>query len=271
MKRKEQTLGDWCKWLEKNFSLEKTIPSLPIIIRLDGSNFSKWTKGLEKPFDLDFIKLMEETTKYLVDETNAVVGYTQSDEITLVLFENTRKTEIYYNGKKQKILSKLTAKCCNFFNKQRKEYDSLAVKIDAIFDCRIYQVPSLQDACDQLLWRELDAIRNSILSLGQSRFSHKQLMNVRCDELKEKLLNTYNINWDDLDMKLKRGIYIRSQIDNIKFSKEEIDKLPLKHKARTEPNGYYQRRAVTNLDIPFLSKIENKLEVIFNSESPILK
>ena len=46
-----QTLGDWCKWLEKNFSLDIAIPTLPIIIRLDGNNFSKWTRGLEKPFD----------------------------------------------------------------------------------------------------------------------------------------------------------------------------------------------------------------------------
>ena len=45
------TLGDWCKFLEKNFSNEVMIPTLPVIIRLDGNNFHNWTKGLERPFD----------------------------------------------------------------------------------------------------------------------------------------------------------------------------------------------------------------------------
>lgn len=69
-----ETLGDWCKWLEKNFSNEVMIPKLPVIIRLDGNNFHSYTKGLKKPFDENLNKLMVETTKFLVKETNAVVG-----------------------------------------------------------------------------------------------------------------------------------------------------------------------------------------------------
>ena len=41
-------LADWCKWLEKNFSPEIMIPTLPVIIRLDGNNFHNWTKGLKR-------------------------------------------------------------------------------------------------------------------------------------------------------------------------------------------------------------------------------
>ena len=82
------SLGSWCKWLEKNFSPEVMIPTLPVVIRLDGVGFSKWTKGLNRPFDEKLTQLMIETTKFLVEETNAVVGYTQSDEITLILREN---------------------------------------------------------------------------------------------------------------------------------------------------------------------------------------
>ena len=86
-----KTMCDWCKWLEKNFSPAVMIPTLPVIIRLDGNNFSKWTKGLEKPFDKKLTQLMTETTQFLVQETNAVVGYTQSDEITLVLYSSDRR------------------------------------------------------------------------------------------------------------------------------------------------------------------------------------
>ena len=145
-----KTLGDWCKWLEKNFSPEIMIPTLPVIIRLDGNNFHSWTKGLKRPFDKNLNQLMVETTRYLAKETNALIGYTQSDEITLILYSSSRKSLIYNDGKKQKILSKLTGKCVSFFNEKRKELLPDHNKV-ANFDCRIFQTPTLQDACAQLL------------------------------------------------------------------------------------------------------------------------
>jgi tRNA(His) 5'-end guanylyltransferase len=167
-------LGNWCKWLEKNFSPEIMIPTLPVIIRLDGNNFHNWTKGLERPFDEGLNTLMVETTKKLVKETNAIVGYSQSDEITLILYSPNRKSSIYHDGKKQKILSKLSAKCVNEFNELRRKYLPNHNKT-AIFDCRIYQTPTLHDACLQLLWRENDATRNSKQMLGHANFSHNEL------------------------------------------------------------------------------------------------
>jgi tRNA(His) 5'-end guanylyltransferase len=164
-----ENMGDWCKWLERNFSPEVMIPTLPVIIRIDGNNFHNWTKGLKRPFDEDLNKLMTETTKFLVKETNAIVGYTQSDEITLILYSSDRKSSIYNDGKKQKILSKLTGNCVNFFNEKRKELLPNHNKI-ANFDCRIYQTPTLHDATVQLLWREIDASRNSVQMLAQSLF-----------------------------------------------------------------------------------------------------
>ena len=91
----------------------------------------------------------------LIDETNAKVVFSQSDEISLIVYSDDRKSSIYNDGKKQKILSKLTAKCTMFFNERRKLYLPEHNK-NAIFDCRIYQTPTLHDACLQLLWREND-------------------------------------------------------------------------------------------------------------------
>jgi tRNA(His) 5'-end guanylyltransferase len=99
---KTQTLGDWCKWLEKNFSPEIMIPTLPVIIRLDGNNFHNWTKGLNRPFDKRLVNLMADTCAYLVQLTNAVVGYTQSDEITLILYSADKTSEIYQAGKNKR-------------------------------------------------------------------------------------------------------------------------------------------------------------------------
>ena len=60
----------------------------PAIIRIDGKAFHTFTRGFKKPFDEILIKSMQETMKYLCENIQGcVLGYTQSDEITLVLVD----------------------------------------------------------------------------------------------------------------------------------------------------------------------------------------
>lgn len=264
-----EKLSDWCKWLEKNFSNEVMIPTLPVIIRLDGNNFSKWTNGLEKPFDKKLTELMVETTKFLVKETNAIVGYTQSDEITLILYSSERKKSVYNDGKKQKILSKLTGKCVTFFNTKRIELLPTHNKI-ANFDCRIYQTPTLQDACAQLLWRENDATRNSVSMLAQSLFSHSELQNLNTDEMQDKMMLEKGVNWNNLDVNLKRGTYIKRIVTSKPFTEEDLKSLPPRHKAHKNPDLVIERSVISEVIYPIFSKIINKEDVIFSDAFPIL-
>jgi len=264
-----EALSDWCKWLERNFSPEIMIPQLPVIIRLDGNNFHNWTKGLERPFDRKLTELMTETTKFLVQETNAVVGYTQSDEITLILYSSDRKSSIYNDGKKQKILSKLTAKCVNFFNEKRVELLPDHNKV-AVFDCRIYQTPTLHDACVQLLWRENDATKNSISMLAQSMFSHKELQNLNTSEMQDRMMLEKGVNWNDLEPKLKRGTYVKRIKTSKPFSKEELKDLPSKHQAHKNPDLIIERSVIKEVEFPIFNSIVNKEEVIFFDAEPIV-
>jgi tRNA(His) 5'-end guanylyltransferase len=265
-----ESMGDWCKWLEKNFSPEVMIPTLPVIIRLDGNNFSKWTKGLRKPFDEQLNQLMTETTKFLVEETNAVIGYTQSDEITLIIYSEDRKTSIYHNGKKQKILSKLTAKCVNFFNERRKELLPDHDKI-AVFDARVYQTPTLHDAAVQLLWRENDATKNSIAMLAQSLFSHKQLQNLNGSQMQDKMMTEKGVNWNDLPAKYKRGVYVKRSKTRMPFTAEELSKLPPMHNAHKNPHLLIERAVIKEIEYPIFNKIINKAGVVFYNEDPKLE
>jgi len=264
-----ETLGDWCKWLEKHFSPEIMIPTLPVIMRIDGNNFHNWTKGLERPFDERLVKLMTDTTKFLVQETNAVVGYTQSDEISLILYSDDRKSSIYNDGKKQKILSKLTGRCVSFFNEKRVEYLPAHNRV-ANFDCRVYQTPTLHDACVQLLWRENDATKNSIAMLAQSLFSHQQLQNLDGNQMQDKMMLEKGVNWNDLPANLKRGTYIKRVKTSTPFSKEELDSLPPKHQAHKNPDLLIERNMIKEIEYPIFQKMSNKVEVIFNDAEPIL-
>lgn len=262
-------MSDWCKWLERNFSPDVMIPTLPVIIRLDGNNFSKWTVGLEKPFDEKLTQLMTETVQFLVQETNAVVGYTQSDEITLILYSSDRKSSIYNDGKKQKILSKLTAKCVNFFNERRKELLPDHNKV-AVFDARIYQTPTLHDAAVQLLWRENDCTKNSISMLAQSLFSHKSLENLNGSQMQDRMMLEKCVNWNDLPAKYKRGTYVKRIKTSKPFSAEELANLPPMHNAHKNPELVIERSVIKEIEYPIFNKITNKVEVIFEDAEPIL-
>lgn len=264
-----ETIGDWCKWLEKNFSPEIMIPTLPVIIRLDGNNFHNWTVGLDRPFDKRLNELMVETTKFLVKETNAVIGYTQSDEITLILYSADRKKLIYNNGKKQKIVSKLTSKCVNFFNEKRKELLPNYNKT-ADFDCRIYQTPSLHDGCVQLLWRENDATKNSISMLARSLYSHETVKNLNGNEMQNKMLLEKSVNWNDLEARFKRGVYVKRTKTSKPFTEDELKTLPPKHQAHKNPNLQIERSVIKEIEYPIFSKIENKVDVVFFDVEPIL-
>ena len=266
---KFDNLGDWCKWNERNFSPDVMIPTLPVIIRLDGNNFHNWTKGLKRPFDKDLTQLMIETTKYLVKETNAVVGYTQSDEITLILYSADKTSSIYNDGKKQKILSKLTSKCANFFNKERIKYLPEHNKL-ADFDCRVYQTPTLHDAAIQLLWRENDASKNSISMLAQSLFSHTSLQNLDGNEMQDRMMLEKGVNWNNLETKFKRGTYVKRIKTSRAFTPEELLSLPAKHQAHTNPDLLIERNVIKEIEYPIFNKITNKAGVIFFDEEPVL-
>lgn len=264
-----ETLADWCKFLEKNFSPELMIPTLPVIIRLDGNNFSKWTKGLQKPFDENLTDLMVEATKMLVEETNAIIGYTQSDEITLILYSGSRNSAIYNDGKKQKMLSKITGRLTTFFYINQQKFLPNHKKV-ANFDCRIYQTPKLEDACAQLLWRENDATRNSISMLAQSKFSHEQLKNVDTNQMQDMLMLQHGINWNNLETKFKRGTYVRRTVVNKPFSAEELASLPPKHNAHKNPNLVIERNIINVIEMPIFHKTANKVDVVFKGTEPIL-
>lgn len=218
-KQSKDSLGDRMKRYEA-VSKTSLVQRMPVILRLDGCHFHTFTKGFVKPFDDVMIKSMQDTMKYLCENIQGCVfGYTQSDEITLVLvdYKNLNSSQ-WFDNEVQKMCSVAASMTSMYFNKCfaynainagneeglfKKHWDAFT-KRGAYFDCRAFNVPK-EDVCNCILWRQQDATRNSIQSLAQANFSHKALQGLNCNQLQDKLMIEKEINWNDLDTVKKRG------------------------------------------------------------------
>lgn len=253
-------LGDRMKAYEKR----EDIPlqrGLPIICRLDGVAFHTYTKGLERPYDMRFLAVMQETTKKLVEATNAVVGYTQSDEITLVIF-NRKGGETYFGNKRSKLISVLASKAARYFAAAAKIHLPEHGK-EADFDCRVFQVPTFMEVYNNLLWRQQDAVRNSVLMLTQGYYSSKEMHGKKQPDCHE-MLHAVGVNWADQPEHFKEGIFVKRQVYQRPFTTEEIAKLPMKHHARTNPNLTVERSLIA-VEQQTLSKLKDPVQWLLAS------
>lgn len=186
------------------------VPRSPVIVRLDGKAFHNLTKFLDRPFDVDFHNTMVQTTHALMREMqNAVFAYTQSDEISILLNTwKTLKTETWFGNRIQKIASVSSSIATAAFNYNLNYGNpNLRSKVNqpwAIFDSRVFALP-INEVQNYFIWRQNDAVRNSINALGQHHFSHKKLMNKNTGAVIEMLMNEKKINWHELDSWKRRG------------------------------------------------------------------
>ncbi len=264
------SLGDRMKLYERQYSGQILLPIVPIIARVDGRAFHTFCAGLKKPYDQRLSDLMIETTKYLVSETGARVGYTQSDEISLIWYEESLDSEVFFDKKLLKMTSILAAMATAYFNKKLPEY--LPEKADKIplFDGRVFNVSALWEATNYLIWREMDATRNSITQAALSIYSHNELHKMDSSQ-KQEMLWLKGINWNDYWDGFKKGTYVAKRTTQRPFTVDEIEKLPKHHNARKNPNLVIERQDTVILNIPPLRKIKNREDVIFDGKEPILK
>ena len=193
---------------------------MPVIIRLDGKSFHTLTRGFEKPFDMVMVRAMQETMKYLCENIQGcVLGYTQSDEITLVLIDyQNLNSDAWFDYEVQKLCSVSASMATFAFNrnfarlaalepekktKQTNAYTEAASK-GAFFDARCFNIPK-EEVTNCLLWRQQDATRNSIHMTGRAYFSHKQIEGLNSNDIQNLLFQEKGINWNDLPTTLKRG------------------------------------------------------------------
>lgn len=273
-------LGVRMKTFYEQIPKTKLMRRCPVAIRIDGKAFHTFTRGFHKPFDEVLIKSMQETTKYLCENIQGcVLGYTQSDEITLILIDYKKLTSsAWFDYEVQKICSiaasMATMAFNNIFSKYVKEFDlelayndngidteenrklweiyKKAINKGAMFDARCFNIPK-EEVTNLVYWRQLDASRNSIQMVGQANFSHKELQNKSCNDIQDMLMTQKGINWNDLPTYQKRGSccvkreFWIDKNDGEEFSKEYSEVLD---RTAIDENAIKRTEWIIDTDIP---------------------
>lgn len=255
-------LGTRMKEFYESVPKTKLMRRTPVAIRIDGKAFHTFTRGFNKPFDNVLISAMQRTMKYLCENIQGCVfGFTQSDEITLILIDYKKlDSSAWFDYEVQKMCSISASMATMAFNKYfsemvmqlegdvAQEYEingdtEWVIEMEkylksyrrscekgAMFDSRCFNIPK-EEVTNLVYWRQLDATRNSIQMVGQANFSHKKLQGKSCEEIKEMLIAEKGISWENFHPMYKHGfccIKVTTETDGVTRSSWEIDKnIPL--------------------------------------------
>lgn len=226
-----KNLEDKCLYY-RSLTDYKLLPNSYVLVMVDGRSFSHMVKNrFQKPFDDEFIRMMNETAQYVCKNVQGCkFAYVQSDEISFVLTDfDTPTTDAFFGNrlcKMQSIIASLaTAKFNQLmtaykFNKMVDEYgNSLKLSGNEVarlignmqeyqFDCKCWNVPSINDVFAWFLYRQIDCIRNSKQQTAQTYLPHKVLMNKGTDEQIALLISEKGIDWNEFDDDKKYGRFI---------------------------------------------------------------
>jgi tRNA(His) 5'-end guanylyltransferase len=240
-------LGIRMKTFYEQIPKTKLMRRTPVAIRIDGKAFHTFTRGFDKPFDMVLIRTMQRTTKYLCENIQGCVfGYTQSDEITLILVDYKKLTSsAWFDYEVQKMCSIAASMATMAFNRFFVEEVSnwrkqalpanfmgqgseapderimnlltiygKAIEKGAMFDARCFNIPK-EEVTNLVYWRQVDAARNSVQMVGQANFSHAELQDKTCNMIQDMLHEQRGINWNDYPIMCKRGTaIIKKTVEN---------------------------------------------------------
>jgi len=218
------------------------------IIRLDGKSFHTFTRGMKRPYDEIFMGMMDKTALSLCTEIQgAQIAYVQSDEISILLTDFDKiTTDAWFDGQVQKIVSVAASMATGFFNSYINYNTDDSQKKMAFFDARVFTIPDPIEVENYFIWRQKDAVRNSISMHAQSLYSHKELHGKSQSDMHE-MIHSKGENWDKLPEGFKRGRTIFQDIISENWdAKEGEDILKVGWKIKT-PDFLKERELLSDL------------------------
>lgn len=267
----EDDFGDRMKGYEAAETERRLDPTLPIVARLDGRSFSNFTRGMARPFDSRMCDAMDLVTGELVESTHASIGYTQSDEITLVWPECADGGEHLFGGKVHKLTSVLASFAASAMQwgiiggwDDPGDVANLSSRLPH-FDCRVFSVPSRTEATNAILWRAMDAKKNAVSMACRAHYSSRAMHGKDQSAMREMLAER-GIGFETTyPARFRLGQFIRRETKMRQLSGEELARIPEKHR----PTGPVERSAIVAVEMPdYFHKITNRDAVVFDGATP---
>lgn len=255
MKTSKDPMGDRMKQFE-SCSNTVLIDGTPKIIRLDGKAFHTWVKKAkcDKPYDIRIMHAMISGAKAVMKEIGGVarLAYIQSDECSIVLNDKIDiNTQAWFGNKIQKMASVAASIMSVSFT---REWEELAKEyVPAVFDARVFQVPSVTEAHNAILWRQFDSCKNSVSQYARSYFSHKKLEGENSQGMQDMMLLEHDFEWATAPSWTRHGVIV----------------------ARYEPDDFYYEQGMNTpvikadgslqeyWDIPMLNKEPDYIPILF--------
>lgn len=254
----QDALGDRMKALEGVETARRLDPRLPIYARIDGRGFSKFTRGMRKPFDERMAAAMLHATRTLVERTHARAAYTQSDEISLV-WETPEDGDAFFGGKPHKLNSVIAGLATAAFNaailaSSDAGFRAFAARLPH-FDCRAFNLPSRDDVADAFLWRFMDARRNAVSMAARDRFPQRDLQGVAAREVLG-MLEGEGVAFAALPAAFRQGTFlVRERRERVLTAEDNLD-VPERHRPR--PGTVVIREEVRERNVD-LSAIQDRI------------
>lgn len=231
MSDKKNQIGFRMKSYYEDRQRDYLLRRIPVIMRLDGKAFHTYTKGLNRQSE-SFSDVMNLTAIKLCEEIQgAKIAYVQSDEITILITDYEQlETEAWFDYDKSKMESvsasiagvtfslesyRIWKEANNKDDDDKNDIQKIIEQVSvfqnkaefqrpAYFDSRARNFPK-EEVCNNFIWRQQDAVRNSIQSLAQTHFSHKELHGKNCSQLQDMCFKEKGINWNNLPTHVRRG------------------------------------------------------------------
>ena len=270
-KANARPLSERMKTYEAVTTETRLIEKLPIYARIDMRAGHTWCRGLQKPFDQHYAEAMQKATAYVVEKTGAAMGMTQSDEASFVWLDDTK---IPFGTRLFKLQSVLASMFTSAFviEASRNGLAPRIAKVLPSFDCRVLNLPNLEEAANMVMWRSMDSVKNSITLLALEHFSNKQIHG-RNGEDKIRMLAEKGIDYYAVPENLRLGSFFRRETYEKALTSTELAKIPEKQRILDENSEMKVVRShvvAFSLKMP-LTEIANKPGVLFLSEEPIRK
>lgn len=258
-------LGDRMKDYERRETGRRFFPTLPVYARIDGRGFSKFTKGMNRPFDQRMTDAMIEVTRHLVKETHATIGYVQSDEISLVWMAPDYQSDIFFNGKEQKMVSVLASMAAAKMGHVIRGWVPFEDRLPN-FDARVLQLPNTHEAANMFLWRALDAQKNAV-SMACRAIASANKMHGKGQRQMLEMVAEAGVDYDAYPDAFRKGTFVRRRKIERALTPEELAKIPAK--LRGDDVVVTRSEIIVVPDVPAFQRVANRTEFIMEGADPI--